>query len=654
MLNNKIWCVLLALVLTVPAFGQASKRARLLQELAKAKPDTNKVNLYYSISRKLWSIDDDSVILMASKGIALADSIDFKKGKALNYLSMGVALSNQGNYPKAVQSHLECLRLSEFLKMEGLSGNAHTNLAITYQELGNADKALEHYNKSLQISQKFGEAASCASLINLADFHTTAGNYALAKQYATSAINISRKYLDSANLAISLFNLSENYRKTNQFDSARWIIQESLTISERINDDYGIGYCLNALASMKLGEGNYREALALVNQNMPILKKLESQSLLLDAYHVLYEAYAGIGDYKQALYFRNMEVSIHNSLFNVEKERAVNKISNQYDLERKELQIQLLEKENKLKEEEIARTSLIKTIFGIGAALLAVFTAYLIFSNIRWRNYNTIITERNTFIQNQKATILSQKMHLERTNAIKDKVISVISHDFRSPLATLHGFLQLFKREVLTKEEKEQATEKMEQNLAATLTMVENLILWGNSQRDGQTSTPVNFNIYELAQENIQLVQLRLEDKQILMVNDIPSNALIFADRDVINIVLRNLLSNAIKFSKPSDSVTIALREKLNHVIVSVKDTGVGMSEEQKQQLFTDSVNLTTMGTANERGTGLGLALCYELVKQQGGEIWVESTLGAGSTFYFSVPRIPVNEHSNQQDSVMK
>jgi signal transduction histidine kinase len=644
MLNKKIWCVLLTLVLTVPAFGQGSKRARLLQELVKAKPDTNKVNLYYSISRKLWGIDDDSVILMAAKGVALADSIDFKKGKALNYLSMGVALSNKGNYPKAVQCHLECLKLSEALNMEGLSGNAHTNLAITYQELGIVDKSLEHFNKALYISEKFGEEASCSSLINLSDFHTTAGNYALAKQYATNAINISRKYLDSANLAISLFNLSEIYRKTNQIDSARWVIKESLSISERINDDYGIGFCMNALAIMKVSEKKYCDALVIVDRNLPNLKRLESQSLLLDAYHVLYEAHAGTGNYERALHFRNMELSMHDSLFNIEKERAVNKIANEYELERKELQIQLLEKDNRLKEKEIARASLIKTIFGFGAVLLAAFTAYLIFSNIRWRNYHAVIKERNTFIQNQKSTILSQKLHLERTNALKDKVISVISHDFRSPLATLLGFLQLFKRDALTKEEKALATDRIEQSLAATLTMVENMISWGNSQRDGQTSIPMNFNIYELAMENIQLVQSRAEDKKVLMVNNIPNTALIFTDRDVINIVLRNLLSNAIKFSKPNDAITIALQQDTHQVIISVKDTGVGMSHEQQQQLFSDSINITTMGTANERGTGLGLALCYELVTQQGGKIWVESTLGAGSTFFFSIPQTSVNE----------
>ncbi len=433
MLKKKICCALLALIVIIPVFGQGSKKTRLLRDLAQAKPDTNKVNLYYSISRLLWGIDDDSVILMAASGVALADSLGFKKGKALNHLSMGVALSSKGNYPKAVLSHLECLKLSEELNMEGLSGNAHTNLAITYQELGNVDQSLVHFNKALYISEKFGEAASCGPLINLADFHTTAGNFVLAKQYATRAVKISRQYLDSANLAISLFNLSEIFRKTNQIDSARKIIGESLHVSERINDEYGIGYCLNALAQMKLTEGKYREALDLINKNLPILKRLESQSLFLDAYHILYMAYEGIGDNKQALYFRNMEVSIRDSLFSVEKERAVNKIANEYDLERKELQIQLLEQENKLKEEEISRSSLIKTIFGIGAALLAAFAVYLIYSNIRWRNHNAIVTERNTYIQNQKATILSQKLHLERTNAIKDKVISVISHDFRSP-----------------------------------------------------------------------------------------------------------------------------------------------------------------------------------------------------------------------------
>ena len=122
--------LILVLTLSASATAQDDHPSKLLQELTHSQHDTTKVNLYYSISRKYWGHNLDSVILMASRGIELADSIGFKKGKALNCLSIGVGLASKGNYPEAIKYYLECLRLSEELNLEGLSGNVYSNIAI--------------------------------------------------------------------------------------------------------------------------------------------------------------------------------------------------------------------------------------------------------------------------------------------------------------------------------------------------------------------------------------------------------------------------------------------------------------------------------------------------------------------------------------------
>lgn len=631
--------LILALITSVSAHAQRNDIAKLLQQLSRQGQDTIKVNLYYSISKMYWGRNIDSVLLMASKGIELADAIGFKKGKALNCLSMGVGMFSKGNYPEAIKYYLEALKLSEELNLEGLSGNVYTNIAIAYLEHANVGKAIEYFNKALHIAEKYGDAATCPALINLSDLYTRTGEYALAMKYASRALKISRELSDSSNLAIALFNIGEIYRKTNRIDSARWYLRESNLISTRIDDYEGVSYCLNSLAEIMVSEHKFREGIILANQSLANLARIENQDLLKRSYHILYECYSGVGDFRKALHYRNEEIALQDKIFNIEQERNATNLVNQYNLERKELQIQLLEKDNKLQQKEIARESLIKTVFGVGIIVLALLAGYLVFTNVRWRNYNRIMKERNALIQEQKKTIIKQKIHLERLNSVKDKIISIISHDVRSPLNTLHGFLELLKTDVLSRQEKAQATERIEHSLAVTLEMVDNLLKWGTGQMSGSVLNPVTYDLKELAEENMQLVQLRARAKKITLVNNIAQPILLFGDRETINILVRNLISNAIKFSRQNDTIFICAQEESHRVVVSVKDTGVGMSRERQRSLFNGSLNATVAGTENEKGTGLGLALCQELIQQHGGEIWVESTLGTGSTFFFSLPR---------------
>jgi signal transduction histidine kinase len=637
---KKALVLILALVTSAAANAQGDRIAKLLRELKNnTRHDTIKVNLYYSVSRQYWGRNIDSVMLMAAKGIELADSIGFKKGKALNCLSMGVGLSSKGNYPEAIKYYLESLKLSEELNLEGLSGNVFTNMAIAYSEHGNLIRAIEYFNRALHIAEKYGEAATGPPLINLSDLYTQTGEYALAKKYATRALEISRDQADSSNLAISLFNMSEIYRKTNHHDSARWYLRESTLISTRIKDYHGVSYGLNSLAEIMVSERKFREAIILANQSLVNLERIENQELLMRTYHILYQCHSRLGDFEKALHYRDQEISLRDNIFNIEKEQEVNNLVNQYNLERKELRIQLLEKDNNLQQQKIARESLGKTIFGVGAIVLALLAGYLIFTNIRWRNYNRIIKERNALIQEQKKTIIQQKIHLERLNSVKDKIISTISHDFKSPLNTLRGFLQLLKYDALSQEEKAQTTERIERSLTVTLELINNLLAWGTSQMEGLVVNQVTFDLGKLVEENIHLIHLHAETKKIAVVNNIPTSTFLFGDRETTNIVLRNLISNAIKFSRPNDSIFIGAQEESHRVVISVKDTGVGMSRDQQKSLFDGSLNVTTAGTENEKGTGLGLVLCQELVQQQGGEIWVESTVGAGSIFFFSIPR---------------
>jgi len=194
-------------------------------------------------------------------------------------------------------------------------------------------------------------------------------------------------------------------------------------------------------------------------------------------------------------------------------------------------------------------------------------------------------------------------------------------------------------------EQKKKFISVLNNDIKNTYKLLENLLQWSRSQRNSIDFKPANHNIYLLLSDIIILLNNMAEKKSITIINNLPEDKFVFADKDMFETVLRNLITNAIKFTKKGGIIEIdaalSLYQKTDSKIVElyVKDNGVGMNKEKQNNLFTISKNISTHGTENESGTGLGLLLCKEFVEKHEGNIWVESEEEKGSTFYFTIPR---------------
>ena len=171
-----------------------------------------------------------------------------------------------------------------------------------------------------------------------------------------------------------------------------------------------------------------------------------------------------------------------------------------------------------------------------------------------------------------------------------------------------------------------------------TTSLMENLLQWAKTQMKNDSARPEVLDIQSMIREVIQLLHLQATNKKINLEIRMEQPLLCFADREMVNLVLRNLLSNAIKFTPEKGRVMVGAAEKTNCIEIFIQDNGVGMSEEDMDSLFGEKY-ITTRGTSNEAGTGLGLKLCKEYLHKNGGEIKVKSELGKGSCFYFTLPR---------------
>ncbi|MHC1690833.1 MAG: response regulator [Bacteroidales bacterium] len=244
-----------------------------------------------------------------------------------------------------------------------------------------------------------------------------------------------------------------------------------------------------------------------------------------------------------------------------------------------------------------------------------------------------------------KRIISRQNDELQRTIIGRDKLYSVIAHDLRSPI----GSIRMVMNALVLNIPKETLDEDMYELLIMgnrlteeSFVLLDNLLKWTKSQT-GRLNTVFqdNVEILPLIRGEVELSEVVAELKNIRIKLNGDTNAKVRIDQDMIKTVLRNLVSNAIKFSNPASEVNVNITEEEGQILISVMDSGEGISQENQDKLFKADSHFTSFGTDNEEGSGLGLLLCKEFVTRNGGKIWFESKEGEGSTFYFNIPTLP-------------
>ncbi len=256
---------------------------------------------------------------------------------------------------------------------------------------------------------------------------------------------------------------------------------------------------------------------------------------------------------------------------------------------------------------------------------------------------NTLLEERQQQVEEQADELTTQRDQLSEANSVKDKLFSIIAHDLRSPFNTLKGFVNLLQSRYAdySDEERKNMLNIIDNSSEHVYNLLDNLLNWSRSQMGAIHFVPEMGNVVDVAGNIITLFKDQAAVKNISIESNFDAeNISLMIDKEMINIVLRNLLANAIKYTNVNGKVQLNCTREKDHVIISVKDDGVGISEEDKEKLFRNDVHFTSRGTNSETGTGLGLILCKELVEKHRGKIWIESEVNKGTTIFFSLPNV--------------
>ncbi len=554
------------------------------------------------------------------QSLAIEDSLNIGKEKIFTCLAMGRLFEEVGDHFKSLEFLKQAQRLSEKennLSIQALILNETGRVKAAH---GKLDEASEDYELALDYARRLKQRGHEAdALIHLGQIFTRKTKNKEALSSYKKALAIYRSLKDKANEAVALNEVGEMYRLMKNYDRALANHVAALEIRQAMNDENGLAESYNNIGALYFEQDNFSRATANLELGLKAGSEGQVQNQILKSNDYLSQCYKARKEYQKALAYREAFLTIQDFIQNEKNERQLLEAQNRYVMGKQEVVIDKLEVDREQREKVIEAQNKLKNnlILLIAFGLIIVtLTLYLYF-----------LTQRS----NRK---------LQELNATKDKLFSIIGHDLKGPLNSLSSFSFLLVNHLdsISKEEIKMLSLDIDKSLKNLFSLLENLLEWSRSQTGAIDFTPEEFDLAEVLKECEVLLNGQAQNKKITIRNENRNELPVKAHRHSIETVVRNLLSNAIKFTPTDGNIILNTREIENQFEISVIDTGVGMSQTVIQKLFQLGTKHSTLGTAKEKGTGLGLILCKEFVEKNGGTIGVESKEGEGSRFYFTVP----------------
>jgi len=672
----------------VSVAAQTTKVDELLKELKPKQPDTTRMRIYQQLTTAYGSVDQEKKYYYAVRYKKIAQSLKIDTLVVEAYIDMGGTHAIRTAMDSALFYFSRGYQSAKKIRYERGMARALASMGYVYEKIDNEREAIDKYKEALRLYKKINYPKGINQCyINIGGIYHDLGEYKVARSYDLQALESYKKINHEPGIAAALFSLGGGSLELGEFEKARRYFQESLEIRERIGDLNGIALANWGLARVDIKEGRFEKALP----NLEIALKYDIE--LKNTFHesaVLISfsrAYLGLKQYKKAKEYakrayKNSQIMESISMRSkavwmyMKIEEAQNNYKEAYkyqndfiDLtdsiqsEEKLKHIVLTEfsrvsseNEGLLKDNKIISTKnigYVKTIFITSIVLLFVVILLVLYykRNLEKKATNLLLEKQRDEIAeiNKELEMLNEELtaqmeitavqnsELEQLNMVKNKFFSIVSHDLRSPLATLKMLFGLYREGQLNESELNELLAKLEDTIYTTSVFLDNLLEWSKSQLDGIVVNPSVFEVGRLVSENIQLMETAVRLKGLSIEHEIEENAMAYADSNMINVVIRNLISNAVKFCNTGDTITVKAHKSNDKIVLSIKDTGPGMGERDLQKLFNLEHTITT-SASGEKGHQIGLVLCKDMLEQNKGRITVESELGKGTTFLVELP----------------
>lgn len=548
----------------------------------------------------------------------------------LNRSDSGKVLSSLSNYDKfiAAGDKKEASRMMD-------------DIATVYWNHNDTRAAIKYFEKSLQLNAQIENENGMAMIHNnLGMLYNDVEDYQSALSHFKITLKTRRAKNEPTGIISALVNLSVVCNNLKQYAESVAYLQEALSLSRQINDPQQMSSVYAMLSETYEKKGDVDESMKyfqLFKSFHDILQKKEISKLSSDIVQ------DSLQKQLKELELQKKAIEIKEKEYQLDSTTSLNK-SLYSNLNRQQIAYRLLESEENLRKEnaivlqqrhaaEIAHKNHIRDILVVVSVFLIALGVALVF-------YNRLIASKNKRLLEQNLAIEKQKEELEESNLVKTKIFSIIAHDLRSPLNAVQSFFNVIHLYEVGDDVKNLFT-KMGRDLSSLSGVLDTLLNWAMAHLQELKAQVTPVNLWLAVNENVELLTPVAEQKSVAIINKVPSELMAATDLDMTKIVVRNLVQNALKFTRKGGTVTINGKTEHGSVLLNVCDTGVGMSKEKIDSLFSFKSNQSTKGTSNEKGTGLGLVLCAELVKLCEGEIIIDSEINKGTTvtLKFNTPK---------------
>lgn len=570
----------------------------------------------------------DSAILIYNKLLTIIDTVNDKNNLAQIYNKIGSSYHVKGEYEKALNLFFTAQSICQQINYKQGLASSYNNIGVLYSVLDYYDKAIDYHRKGLHLSGLVSDTLLVyRNNFNLTLVFVNKQNLDSAMLYAektlelVNLINDKSEYLRTCNLA------GRVYGSLGLVDSAKYFYNQ-VVINNDINNEWELGYAYAGIAELELKINNPEKAIELAKKSMEIAKKIDAKWDVQHSAQILYKAYEKIGDNIESFRYYKIYDEYSDIVFNEKKARQISFL----ELKKKEFENRLLLNENKLINEKIHEKNHI-IIFLVIISLLVVILVFILMKN------NSKIKTLNNDLEISSNEINDKNKQLSVLLSTKDRFFRIIGHDVKSPVSTVVSFVELLNNnyDQFTKDEILEYLSIISTSGLNAIDLLDTILDWSKAQTGDFVPEPHIFNIGEVINTAIGMVGNITLNKGIEIVSDEKCSFDVNVDKNMNTTILRNLFTNAVKFSHSGSKVYVSAEKHDNRLRISVKDKGVGMSKDKISQLFDFTKTNTSLGTKNEKGTGIGLILCKELVEKQGGKIWVESEQGKGSVFIYEI-----------------
>jgi len=570
--------------------------------------------------------DYKKAILYYEKSLTIKELIDDQKGIASSLKNIATIFYYQANYAPALEANLKALRISENLADSMGIAFVFNNMALIYEKQEKLEESLSYFHKSLAIKEKLGDKRGIANTLhNIAKIYEYKGNYDMAIDNISKSLAISEELNEIDGISASLNNLANIYELQGNYQAALKNYYKSLEMDSKSENKRGVLLSVTNLAKIHLSLGELELATQMAKKGLEIGNELGSKEELQICHLTLSQIFERQRKFENALFHFQQSTSYADSLNRQDLERKTAKLEAEYEYDKR---LALLKAEQKAldlqNEKELQQEKFLKNI------MVFAFISILIIS---------LITLGNYFKQKKAKELLeSRTIELEKANEVKSKLFSIIGHDLRNPIGSLYMLLGLYNRKIMDEDEFRSTVPSLYKNVGAMMNTLDNLLRWSIGEMKMVKTNTLKVNLKEKVSLVLDFFSTLSKQKNIEIISNIDPSYSVLVDPNHLDLILRNLINNAIKFSDNGGSITLDAFENEDQLTISVQDTGMGMKAEEVEKLFQKDLVESKRGTKGEQGTGLGLNLCQLYVHKNGGNIWVESEKGVGSTFFFTLP----------------